>query len=309
MQDDYTLGYAPDPHLFRCFFDSNRGLRKQNEDNYLYIRPDGKGGMAFFVDHETPVNKEVGTWPSGHVRMAVADGMGGHAHGREMAQAAVEYLREIPPIHNLEGMRKGLFRLHDRLRKDFHDQGDDSPGTTLLVADLSLKTSSGIMGHIGDSRAYEVHEGKEARQLTHDHTYEEFDWREGDIPREEYEQALSRNQNELAQALGYGSFGLMKEEDEYRPNRYDPRIRMDLAGDLPPVLVRHADVFSFHLSHDKAILLATDGLWQPRQGKWSGPVTLNFLSRAEVVQQIQSALDCGSTDNITALIFGFGEAP
>ncbi len=290
---------------FRSFFSSVKGPRNRNEDNYLIITPSEDGVRACRLDNEQSTSRKLEGWPSDFARIAVADGMGGHAGGREIAQAAVEKLVEAPPVQSVEEMYALVQKLHSQLYERFATNDKHSPGTTLLVADQRLDSGLGILAHIGDSRAYEIADGR-VKQLTHDHTYEEFDWREGDISRQEYEEGLQRNTNDVVQALGHGSFGLIREKDGYRPNRFDRRIRLDLRQDLPPDLAKHADIMQFRLCRGKALMLATDGLWNPgREGRWHGLLTNEFLSNDEVKKQISKAIDDGSRDNITVVVFGY----
>ncbi|MCJ7600192.1 MAG: protein phosphatase 2C domain-containing protein [Desulfobulbaceae bacterium] len=232
--------------------------------------------------------------------------MGGHTGGREIAQATAECLINTPPAHSINEMFELTQSLHSQLYKQFTTNDEHSPGTTLLLADLCLDTGKIILAHIGDSRAYRVEPDNVTQQLTRDHTFEEFDWRERDISQQEYEESLSHKANEVVQALGHGSFGLIREEDGNRPNRFDHRIRLDLREDLPPHLAKHADVKEIRLSRGKAIMLATDGLWSASpEGCWKGPLTNKFLSRREVRKQIRKAIADGSRDNITAVVFGY----
>jgi PPM family protein phosphatase len=298
----YTISLG---QYFRSFFSSVKGSRNRNEDNYLVITPSEDGATACWLDNEQLTSRKLDGWPSGFARMAVADGMGGHAGGREIAQAAVEGLMNAPPVRSVVEMYAIVQKVHSQLYERFATNDEHSPGTTLLVADQRLDSGLGILAHIGDSRAYELADGQ-VKQLTHDHTYEEFDWREGDISRQEYEKGLQRSANDVVQALGHGSFGLIREKDGYRPNRFDRRIRLDLRQDLPPNLAKHADVIQFRLSRGKALMLATDGLWNPsREGRWHGLLTNEFLSNEEVEKQISKARDDGSRDNITVVVFGY----
>jgi protein phosphatase len=106
--------------------------------------------------------------------LAVADGMGGHAHG-EVASATVvgvlaeldDTLRETPadPLPTLHALVAEALRRITEL-----SQGD--PELTLMGSTLTalLWQGNGFgLAHIGDSRGYLLHEG-ELRQITKDHT-------------------------------------------------------------------------------------------------------------------------------------------
>lgn len=291
----------------RAVFQSAKGGRGHNEDNYLAILPGAEGGRAHYLDGEEPRDRLLAGWPRKWARFAVADGMGGHAGGREMAQAAVEALMDVPPLATPESMREALLALHETLREQNSMDAERSPGTTLLLVDVELRSKMATLGTVGDNRAYRVR-GRQYWKLTHDHTAEEFDWREGDLSEQAYRRGLRRNTNEIAQALGYGSSGLIRERGGYRPNRFHRSIRLDLESDLDADKAGHADVFQFRVGGSTRVVLASDGLWNPDpEGSWSGPLSDEVLSDAEVTAQIDQALAKGSSDNITVLVFGFAD--
>ncbi|HVS37533.1 MAG TPA: protein phosphatase 2C domain-containing protein [Gemmataceae bacterium] len=127
----------------------------------------------------------------------VADGMGGGPAG-EVASAFV--VREA--LAHLLETAKWFFRLDDpdenvRLRllresleradRQLIAEGEKDPrlagmGTTLTA--VSILGDEGFVVHVGDSRAYLLHEGK-LEQLTHDHTVAAEMVRQGLIPPEE----------------------------------------------------------------------------------------------------------------------------
>jgi serine/threonine protein phosphatase PrpC len=109
--------------------------------------------------------------------LAVADGMGGHAHGEVASTLAIRVIAETDA--RLDGVDLQtvdlLATLHgavDEAAERLTAAADDDPslrGTgTTLVALLLDGTRVGL-AHIGDSRAYRLRDG-ELRQLTHDHT-------------------------------------------------------------------------------------------------------------------------------------------
>jgi protein phosphatase len=109
--------------------------------------------------------------------LAVADGMGGHAHGEVASAVAISAIAEADA--GLDGADLHAVNLLDTLRavmdtaaRRLTDVADSDPslrGTgTTLVAMLLDGTRVGV-GHVGDSRAYLLRDG-ELHQLTHDHT-------------------------------------------------------------------------------------------------------------------------------------------
>jgi serine/threonine protein phosphatase PrpC len=109
--------------------------------------------------------------------LAVADGMGGHAHG-EVA-SAITVLRLVEIDRELAGTDLDGLDLADRLGAAVHDIADrltaaaaqDSAlhgtGTTLVALLVDGARIGGA--HVGDSRVYLLRDG-ELRRLTKDHT-------------------------------------------------------------------------------------------------------------------------------------------
>lgn len=105
---------------------------------------------------------------------AIADGMGGHAAGEVAAQLAIDAVRRSLCSH---GGREGVSPR--RMRAAFaeacaavHEAGlrnreHRGMGCTLTV--LAIVGHHAVLGHVGDSRAYRVREGRVDR-LTLDHT-------------------------------------------------------------------------------------------------------------------------------------------
>jgi PPM family protein phosphatase len=104
--------------------------------------------------------------------LAVADGMGGHAHGEvasSVAIAAMASLEEAQPggdlLNSIEAaVRDANRKLHEMVGRDPSLKG---MGTT-LTAMLWNGTQVALV-HVGDSRAYLLRRG-ELYQITHDHT-------------------------------------------------------------------------------------------------------------------------------------------
>ncbi|HEX7024464.1 MAG TPA: protein phosphatase 2C domain-containing protein [Gemmatimonadales bacterium] len=111
----------------------------------------------------------------------VADGVGGRPGG-ELAsgtavQSLVEYIgqtvgcfntvdvdKEADFLLHLEG---SVQRAHERIQEELGEGGGHAPSTTLTMATLVGRRA--YIVHVGDSRAYYLHNGK-LRQLTEDQT-------------------------------------------------------------------------------------------------------------------------------------------
>ena len=133
-------------------------LRDNNED-------------AFLVDDERAL-------------FAVADGMGGHRGGEVASRTAIESLRAsiasgMPVNVAIERANTAVI---DRAAGDSELQG---MGTT-MTAVLPAGGHQLLIGHVGDSRAYLVHEGN-LRRVTEDHSLVEELVREGRLTPEQAE--------------------------------------------------------------------------------------------------------------------------
>jgi PPM family protein phosphatase len=109
--------------------------------------------------------------------LAVADGMGGHAHGEVASAVAIASLLDLDA--RLRGVDLAEVDLLGMLRETIEDAAirltdlaqrkPELRGTgTTVVAFLVDGTRIGVL-HLGDSRAYLLRDG-ELHRLTHDHT-------------------------------------------------------------------------------------------------------------------------------------------
>jgi len=105
----------------------------------------------------------------------VADGMGGHLAGEKAAQSAVEVVtamicedgaRNGDPVGLL---RRAIQEANRQIvQASLQDSSMRGMGTTATVA--IAEGDSLHLGHVGDSRAYLVRQGKEIEQVTEDHS-------------------------------------------------------------------------------------------------------------------------------------------
>ena len=136
---------------------SHTGLvRGNNEDSYL-------------VDEQ-------------HVLYAVADGMGGHRGGEVASRTAVEALRAA--FAGGRGVEAAITSANDAvIERARGDSGLTGMGTTLTA--LTVKGGRQLLiGHVGDSRAYMIHDGA-IRRITEDHSLVEELVREGRLTPEQ----------------------------------------------------------------------------------------------------------------------------
>jgi protein phosphatase len=122
-----------------------------------------------------------------HGLFVVADGMGGHSHGEVASRMAVESIRRFvteaerekdatwpfpydPRLQRHSNVLKAAVRLaHDQVLSAIRRDGNLYGMGTTVVGCL-VRDSTVAVAHVGDSRAYRLHDGKLDR-LTQDHTW------------------------------------------------------------------------------------------------------------------------------------------
>lgn len=277
---------------------SEQGPRAENQDNYLLIQGDGQ---AETLRDGRPWRQRVKPWPRGCWRLCIVDGMGGHQGGKAFASEAIEELLAEPLApRNPRKQRQRALALHQRLY-DRHYTGPESPGGTLLWIDIRPGGRLQLL-HIGDSRVWLRRDGA-WRCLTHDHHEAEFLLRDGDPPRQDAPQQA------LVQALGFGSYGLLRDQDGDKPARASPTLRLDLPAELPEALRDHADLKTLQLRRGDQLLLASDGLWSGEAGDgWQTWLNARNDQNApdaladQARDLLWDALERGADDNLTAIL-------
>jgi protein phosphatase len=217
--------------------------RRRNEDNYVVAPP----------------------------LFAVADGMGGAQAGEVASKLAASALEDDEgPLHGVERVaaliREANRRVYERATSDPAASG---MGTTMTVA--VVEDGVVVIGHVGDSRAYLVRDGR-MEQLTDDHSLV----------------------NELLK-----SGKLSPEEAEGHPQR---SVITRAVGTDPDVDV---DAFSIDAQEGDVFLLCSDGLTDMVEDVDILDLIERYrddLDRA-VRSLIAAANRGGGEDNITAVAF------
>jgi serine/threonine protein phosphatase PrpC len=297
------------PKNFRAFAYSTQGAREgENEDNYLIIQNQQEKITAEYLKDQQREIIEPRQWDGQKIRIAVADGMGGHQHGREAAEQLISALIKIPATGHVSQLAGHIKNIHKNLLERLDGSGKNRPGSTLVVADIDCETGLCVIASVGDSRAYLLREGH-LHQLSHDHVYCEFAWRDDDLKDDEY--FTSRHKvADLTQAMGYGSHGIIPDADGTRPYRYDPNLRLDFKDDRQNWQYdwdksrrQHRDVFLLHMEAEDVLLLSTDGLWSTGEdSRWLPEITAPLTNSAALEKLAQAAVDAGSRDNVTLVM-------
>jgi len=208
---------------------------------------------------------------------AIADGMGGATAGEVASGLAAEALKEGDggsgtPEERVDALIQAANRrVYDRAREDSSLTG---MGTTLTLA--LVNEGSVTFGHVGDSRAYRLRDGK-LEQVTDDHSLVAELTRAGKLSEEEAETHPQRSV--ITRALGT-----------------DP----DVDGDIFTAETQEGDVF----------LLCSDGLSDMvGDGKIEEILQRHHANLKKTAQELVKAANRGGgEDNITVLLFEIGEA-
>ena len=273
----------------------------ENQDNFLLI---DAAGMARFLDGQVELQQHVPDWPAGHIRMAVLDGMGGHGHGREAAEAVVTGLLAMPACKTLGELSSRLDLLHARLQQHFAAQTlpGKRPGTTLTMLELRPGQAA-LLYHVGDSRLYEVRAGQ-AAPLTIDHVPATACAMEGLLNQAAWwEQVHGEHRSHISQAFILGNAFA-------DPAQLTDALFALSPDNLPPFLHHLADRRALQLNPKAVYVLATDGFWAcPLPQEWLArwPALLDGASSAVMNARLFAEISNEPPqhlhpDNITAIV-------
>ncbi|WP_371764045.1 PP2C family serine/threonine-protein phosphatase [Massilia sp.] len=275
-------------------------LRAENQDNLLLIDTDGD---AAWLQDQAVQRRRLPGWRPGHARLAVLDGMGGHGHGREAAEAVVAGLLALPPCATGAELARRLDALHADLQRHFADVPGPRPGTTLTLLELRADDTP-LLYHVGDSRLYEITPAR-AAPLTVDHVpatayamaglLGEADW---------WRQVHGEHRPQIAQAFLLGNAFA----DPTRLN--DPLYELSPLN-LPSWLSGLADRRPLALRPGASYLLATDGLWSCSDpvgwaGQWP-QLLAGTADSAAMLHALMAAYDAHPAaffypDNVSAIL-------
>ena len=275
-------------------------LRGENQDNLLLIDEDGN---AAWLHDQAVQRRRLAGWRPGHARLAVLDGMGGHGHGREAAEAVAAGLLAMPPIANAAELARRLDALHTDLQRHFADAPGPRPGTTLTMLELRPGEPP-LLYHVGDSRLYEITPAR-ATPLTIDHVPATAYAMAGLLGEAEWwRQVHGEHRPQVAQAFLLGNAFA----DPSRLN--DPLFELSPLN-LPDWLCGLADRRPVELRPGCAYLLATDGLWSCSDpagwvGQWP-QLAAGDMSAATMLHALMDAYDAHPAaffypDNVSAIL-------
>ncbi|MDP6932742.1 MAG: cyclic nucleotide-binding domain-containing protein, partial [Myxococcota bacterium] len=221
----------------------------------------------------------IGLFPDSQV-FAIADGMGGLEFGERMSQMVVEAVQreamkfgERARATDTEDERRVLF---DRVVRFFEELAIDTfsfvesqgirMGTTLTVAVFSRDRVT--LGHVGDTRAYRVREGR-AERLTTDHSLAAYRLAKGEISLAEYEKSPQRH------------------------------MLYECLGPVPEVT---ADASEVGIDIGDTIVLCTDGVWGAMSPEELVACVDGLPPKDGADSLVATAISNGGRDNATALV-------
>lgn len=212
---------------------------------------------------------------------AVCDGVGGLSRGEEASRKAAELLSawfdyELPQIMGESGADRLMPRRLRQLVKEINQEiycancrSHISSATTLTA--VLLWDYRYLIAHIGDSRVYRI--GRQARQMTQDHSWVAQEVAMGRMTREEARK--SDRQNVILKCIGA--------EEEAEP-----------------------DILEGHIQEETVFLLCTDGFWrlveEPEWNAFFSPAAAREGNLTEHLYYMTEAVKRrGESDNITAV--------
>ena len=219
-------------------------VREENEDSFL-------------------VASHLGVW-------AVADGMGGHEHGRLASQLVVKELERIRPAQSAAELREhceaAVLAANARVQGLSSARGGVTIGSTLVALLIHEKFYACIWS--GDSRMYLLRGG----QIT----------------------ALTRDHTELADLIAKGV--LTDEEARNWPRRHVITRAIGVAPE--PEL----EMISGTLEDEDTFVLSSDGLTTHVNMAEIGEIVATQEPQAACDRLLQLTLERGGTDNVTMVI-------
>ena len=208
----------------------------------------------------------------------IADGMGGHADGKEASRIAIERMMQTVLQNILMGHELSEEFLTDMLVGGVewanlaiyhHAQSARKDMGTTLTAALVVDTKAYIV-NVGDSRAYIYSEGEQLFQITRDHSLVATLVEEGQITADEVYTHPERNK--IYRSLGYSE-------------------------------IIEVDWFVTDFGPQDRLVLCSDGLWEMVRNASLERVLRNCKQPTEASNRlVQAALRAGGTDNISVIV-------
>ena len=200
---------------------------------------------------------------------AVCDGMGGHAAGEVASSIAVETIAKTAPKAADPALLAAAVEAANAAVIEAAVNGLGKPGMGCTATVAYLEGTTIAIAHVGDSRAYLLHEGTLIR-ATHDHSYVEELVDAGEITADEAR--VHPNRSVITRALGSD------------PNMY-------------------ADHFQIGVETGDRLILCSDGLSSMvPDGEIERIATQSATAQICTDNLVDAALAAGGTDNVTVIV-------
>jgi serine/threonine protein phosphatase PrpC len=211
--------------------------------------------------------------PSPWYLFAVADGLGGLERGDWASQTAIRVLTEQLPgqfvDHSPRESLVAAFRAANAATWEGNAKvaGKHRAATTLVAA--LVRHGTLWWAHVGDSRAYLVHQGRTQR-LTRDHSWVDEQVRAGLMTSEQA--LISERRHAITRSIGY-----------------DVSVEVDAGGPMP---LRPGDI----------LVLCSDGLHDQVTDEELASVVLQLLPEAAADRLVALSNERGGPDNISVIL-------
>lgn len=208
----------------------------------------------------------------------VADGMGGHANGKDASNLAIQTIQErvVPELQSgaplrdedyirllKDGVQSANLAVHERNVEQHADMG------TTMTAALIVDTVA-YVANVGDSRTYLYRQSEGLKPITKDHSV----------------------------VASLVTAGIINAEDVYTHPKRNQIYRS--LGEKQEVEV---DIFTVPLQPGDILLLCCDGLWEMTRDHVIQGILQSMPDLAQASQAlIQAALDGGGDDNISIVL-------
>lgn len=199
----------------------------------------------------------------------VCDGMGGHAAGEVASSLAVETIARLAPHEADPARLAAAVEAANAAIIEAADNGLGKPGMGCTATVAYIEGTSLAIAHVGDSRAYLLHEGTLIR-VTHDHSYVEELVDAGEITADEAR--VHPNRSVITRALGS-----------------DPAM--------------YADHFQLNIEEGDRLILCSDGLSSMVPDADIEAIAMQSPTAQLCVDNlVDAALAAGGGDNVTVVV-------
>ena len=199
----------------------------------------------------------------------VCDGMGGHAAGEVASSIAVETVAKMAPRAANPALLGAAIEAANAAIIDAARNGLGKPGMGCTATAAYIEGTQLAIAHVGDSRAYLLHEGTLVR-VTRDHSYVEELVEAGEITADEAR--VHPNRSVITRALGS-----------------DPLM--------------YADHFQLNIEEGDRLILCSDGLSSMiSDGEIERIATQSSTAQICTDNLVDAALAAGGADNVTVVV-------